>query len=327
MGVFHFLNVKQGDCSIIQHAGGHVSVIDICNASEISEEQVALDEAVVSAAKGILGNFNEKDHPVNPIAYMKAFGMKDVFRFIVTHPDMDHIGGIRDFFKTFSPTNFWDTDNHAEKDFGAGGPHDEGDWLFYKKLRDESPTDDPKRLTFYAGAKRLYFNRDDNGGNGDGLYILAPTPELVAQANKGDEYNDLSYVLLYRSAGGRVLMAGDSHDGTWEHILANHADDVRDVELLIAPHHGRHSDRSFDFLDVVNPRLTFFGNASSEHLAYDAWRNRSLPIITNNQAGCMVVNTSANPMEVYVTNKSFAQKLNAETSYEPKYRAYFCGTI
>ena len=29
---FHFLNVKDGDCSVIEHGSGHVSVIDVCNA-------------------------------------------------------------------------------------------------------------------------------------------------------------------------------------------------------------------------------------------------------------------------------------------------------
>ena len=32
MARIHFLNVKEGDCSIIQHENGHVTMIDVSNA-------------------------------------------------------------------------------------------------------------------------------------------------------------------------------------------------------------------------------------------------------------------------------------------------------
>ena len=63
-------------------------------------------------------------------------------------------------------------------------------------------------------------------------------------------------------------------------FLNNYESDVRDVDLLIAPHHGRSSGRSYEFLDVLRPTLTFFGKARSEHLAYSAWNYRKLPFVT-----------------------------------------------
>jgi competence protein ComEC len=180
----------------------------------------------------------------------------------------------------------------------------------------------------YAGAHAKYYNRGETDNEpGDGLHILAPTRQLIRGANSSDDYNDGSYVILYRSAGGRILFAGDSHDDTWEHILREHANDIRDVELLIAPHHGRKSGRSYDFLRVVNPAVTLFGNADSEHLAYDAWYSRRLDFITNNQAGCVVIDTNACPMSVYVTNGAYAQERNPDTFYSEVHQAYFCGTI
>ena len=125
--------------------------------------------------------------------------------------------------------------------------------------------------------------------------MLAPTPALIAAANRCDDFNDGSYVILYRSAGGRVLFGGDSHDATWEYILTNHADDVRDVDLLIAPHHGRRSGRRYDFLDVVNPALTFFGNADSDHLyqrpKVPTLHGAGIPLITQGFAASWRVGT------------------------------------
>ncbi len=326
MGIFHFLNVRNGDCSVIQHPSGHVTVVDVYNAS--SEEERALT-AEATAADAVRGNFNQKAYPVNPIEYLEQFDIDAVFRFILTHPDMDHMGGIREFFQALSPTNFWDTANTCEKDdFGKGGPHDEEDWLFYKNLRDEDPNTDPKRLVLNAGASGKYFNKGEDGnGGGDGLHVLAPTKTLIQAGNEADDFNDSSYVILYRSNAGRILLAGDSHDKTWEHILKNHADDVRDVDLLLAPHHGRKSDRSYEFLDVVNPALTFFGNANSEHLAYGAWNSRGLPFITNNQANCIVVDTNGTSMSVYVTNEAFARMRNPSTYYVAARKAYYLRTI
>lgn len=123
------------------------------------------------------------------------------------------------------------------------------------------------------------------------------------------------------------LFAGYSHDATWEHVLANHKKDVTDVGVLIVPHHGRKSDRDWEFLNVVNPALTLFGNAPSEHLAYDAWNNRGLPFITNNQSGCIVVNAEVNPAEVYVTCEAYARRINRYTTYDSTYRAYSAGTL
>ena len=147
------------------------------------------------------------------------------------------------------------------------------------------------------------------------------------EANKKDDYNDCSYVLLYQTGGKRIVFGGDSHDGTWEHILKNWGSDVRDIDLLIAPHHGRDSGRSYEFLDVLKPALTFLGNARSEHLAYDAWRNRGLPIVTNNQANCMVVDAAASPMNLYVTHENFARRVNPATLYSDRFRAWFAYPI
>lgn len=95
--------------------------------------------------------------------------------------------------------------------------------------------------------------------------------------------------------------------------------------MLIAPHHGRKSDRDYRFLDVLRPKLTLFGNASSDHLTYDAWSRRNLPIITNNQAGSVIADMGNG--QVYVTNESFARRENQRTFVSPEYRGYFLKTI
>jgi hypothetical protein len=49
-----------------------------------------------------------------------------------------------------------------------------------------------------------------------------------------------------------VLFAGDAHDATWEYVLKHYGPDVENCSVLIAPHHGRDSERSYDFIDHIN---------------------------------------------------------------------------
>lgn len=328
MATIHFLNVKEGDCSVISHNSERVTVIDVCNAKPPDEQTEKLAEALLGS---IRGNFQQRIHPVNPISYLQNHSIYNIFRYIQTHPDMDHMDGIEALFDEFSPINFWDTDNMKEMDDSSweNSPYNEEDWLFYKNLRDTKPDSDPRRLALLAGAKGQYWNMEDGGSfGGDGLQILAPTQELIDSANETDQdYNDCSYVILYKTGSNRIVFGGDSHDDTWEHILENYRDDVDNIDLLIAPHHGRDSGRSYEFLDTLNPTLTFFGNARSEHLAYSAWRNRGLSYITNNQANCMVVDASKKPMVLYVTYENFARKVNSATFYSNTFKAWYVGSI
>ena len=86
-----------------------------------------------------------------------------------------HLDGIKLFFDTFQPVNFWDTNNQEKKDFKQEAKYNEDDWLFYKKLRDTDPQSNPKRLTLHSGATGQYYNKDETGtSGGDGLFVLAP---------------------------------------------------------------------------------------------------------------------------------------------------------
>ena len=110
MSKIHFLNVKNGDCSIIQHNTGHISIIDVCNARKVVANESA-QAAAFSSCDSPSGNFRQKEHPENPIEYLNNINCNYIFRYIQTHPDMDHMDGIKDLFDSFEVVNFWDTDS------------------------------------------------------------------------------------------------------------------------------------------------------------------------------------------------------------------------
>jgi len=333
MPTIHFLNVLEGDCNIIQHYSGRTTVMDVSNAynEEDTEEEKAAKASKEREEKRNRTNvpsnktdYKQKLYPDNPIDYLKNnIGVSSIFRFLISHPDMDHLDGIKDLFTEFSPTNTWDSDNNKEIDSDANfAGYNKDDWEFYKQLRDGKYSD-TKRLTYFDSSTRADFWKDD------GLHILCPSKDLLDKANETGDYNDASYVILYRIAkkgGGawKIIFAGDSDDDSWNHIIENYKEVVSDVDVLLAPHHGRDSGRNYDFLDVLNPRVTLFGNASSKHLAYDCYPPTR---ITNNQAGYVIIDISEDSMDFYVKNYDFARDFKSkrkwsDPSYSNKFKAY-----
>lgn len=325
MARIHFLNVLEGDCNIIQHDKGRTTVIDVSNAyneQDTPEEKAARESEVREMRRNRTQvptgkvDYKQKLSPDNPIIYLRdRLKIKDIFRFIITHPDMDHLDGIKDLYDEFNIGNTWDTNNNKEIEDGVGfAGYNQEDWKFYKNLRDGKNAA-ITRLTYDYTCNNLYFNEDD-------LQILSPSPELIKAANKSGDYNDLSYVLLFtppKEGGGiwKILFSGDSHDGTWEHILATNRDAVKNIDVLFAPHHGRGSGRNYDFLKTLNPKLTLFGNASSRHLDYNSYPKFRM---TNNQAGYIVLDISQQRLLVAVKNYDYARDYRLKKGWsEPTY--------
>lgn len=80
-------------------------------------------------------------------------------------------------------------------------------------------------------------------------------------------------------------------------------------------------------LDVLNPKLTLFGCANSEHLAYDDWNTRNLLHITNNQAGNILLNAINEGIEVYVENLSFARRFEGFDNSKTLYGCFYVGIV
>lgn len=323
----HFLNVNQGDCIIIEHDSGRVTVFDIC-AGNIPRDQQTLTEAVEKMFSPAKGNFRMCDHATNPLDYLSnKLARTEIWRFILSHPDMDHLDGFDALLDQFRVQHFWNSGAKREKpDFSNYGAYREQDWDRYARViaGNEPGT---QSLTVQAGGCFKYANTDDTDhGRGDELYILAPDQDLIDEGNRTQDFNDASYVVLYTSPIGKILLAGDAHDATWDYVLRHYEAVVSDIHLLIAPHHGRKSGRSYEFLDCVNPKLTLFGCAPSEHLAYGAWNYRGLDHITNNQCGCIVAE-GASQMHVYIENDTFAAKSGGNTAFRNQQGFYYLLTV
>ncbi len=297
---FHFLNVGNGDCSIIEHSSGRISVIDINKGqSNLLNTHNTLDESG--------GNYNQKEKPEHPIKYLdnlfnskfsSILNGKTITRFILTHPDLDHMRGIKNLFDNFDVSYFWDTENKKDiNDFSTD--QDKQDWRFYKKIRENY------KSSF------LYRFDDCEYCKEDGITILSPTKKLVKKANEREDWNLLSYVILINENNLKILLPGDATDEVWEDILNdleknNKKNLIENIDVFVAPHHGRKSNRDSEIIKILKPRLTLIGNARSPNLNYNLYGNYSILTLTNNQAGNVVIKKYDNRWSIFITNKSFA---------------------
>lgn len=312
----HFLNVGQGDCFFIERTSNRLTMIDICCGNLVKEEKKEVIKE--SAFSKPLGNYGMCKKPTNPIDYLTEHGLSTIWRFILTHPDMDHMDGIKKLFDSKTINNFWDCGIRREKpDFKNNSQYLEEDWDFYEDLINGSVST-VKVIKPRAGDNGVYWNRDDEQGNGYGDYlsITSPDDELIKLANDNGDINDASYVIVYRSSGGNIIFPGDSNDKTWSYILDNHKELVSNAAVLFAPHHGRKSDRDYSFLDVVKPRISFFGCASSSDLAYSAWTNRDLIYFTNNQCGNVHIYPKDSTVQVFIENQKYAEDFTDNNTYQ-----------
>jgi len=241
--IFSFLNVGKGNCTIIDFPSKRLTVIDIDDSRTISDE-----------AK-ILMKKEGKAKLTNPIEYINSyFSNREIFRFILTHPDMDHMSGIKQLFNNRTILNFWDTENNKQidPDTWENSPYNKEDWDFYQNIRDirQSNANTPKILTLYRDAKSNCCWVQDT------IKILAPTEELVKEANENEDWDNISYVLMVEYAEKKILLGGDATKKSLEDIINYYGQNYLKSDVLFPPNHGSSNHISKEILDVINPDLT-----------------------------------------------------------------------
>ena len=80
MAVIHFLNVLEGDCNVIQHDSGRLTVIDVSNAfndidteeeKKVKTSQEREDRRLRTQVPTGKTDYKQKHNPDNPIQYIK----------------------------------------------------------------------------------------------------------------------------------------------------------------------------------------------------------------------------------------------------------------
>lgn len=296
MSVIKSFSVGEGDMFYIQHNSDNFTVID-CYMHEDNKDR-------------IMKEIEEKSKK------------KHIHRFISTHPDEDHILGIKSFRDKLEIANFYCVENEATKS------EDTEDFEEYCDLRDGD-----KHYYIYEGCSRKWMNMsgmDDNGEErgSSGINILWPKTnnsyykEALEKAKNGESPNNISPIIKYSlKDGAKVLWFGDLEKDFMESIK----DDlnIEKADIIFAPHHGRSSGKIPKvILDKIDPKLIVIGEAPSENLNYYSGYNT----LTQNSAGDITFDCTGNNIHIYVSNENYHVNF-LKDKYKSNEYDYYIGTL
>jgi len=267
----HFLNVGDGDCTIIdfparivrssqERHGERVMMVDIHHHEDHDDYEHVLDY--------YKRNFKDSEGNIRPI-----------FRYVSTHPHKDHIKGLDALFNEVSVWNFWDIEHRFQPDKNGQDWEDyKDDWGRYELVR-ASTNGSPTVLKYTDKNNQMKFWDEDQ------IEILSPSDELhqfvhVKEDGSrrtaeeiGQALNNLSYVLLIKFNGLKILLTGDVETKGWEYILKNHKDKIKNIDILKAPHHGRESAFHEEAVKWMNPKhIIFSASTECEHIVPEKYK-------------------------------------------------------
>lgn len=260
----HFLNVGHGDTTIIEFSSRRKAMIDINDSDYFdADTEKELKESIADkfAESGIIEDLelkSYKDLLVDPVEYyIVNFAGENMFRFVFTHPDMDHLSGLNRLMReNISIINFWDTHNNKKmnnEDFNHE-KYEYKDWLMYEKIR---KSEIMKVLRIRRGEKGRYYNEEEED---DGIYIWSPNVKLEKLAEESKNYNHLSYILYIVYGASRIVLGGDATTEAWEdfydYFHENNKRDLPRIDILKASHHGRKNGYHQPSVKEMSPKYT-----------------------------------------------------------------------
>lgn len=271
MPVIKSLSVGAGDMFYIRHGSPNFTIID-CNVN--AENVPGIVDELKSESAG-----------------------KEITRFISTHPDGDHFGGIDLLDDAMPIANFYVVDNQATKDSGTDA------FTRYCELRDGS-----KAFKIFKGCRRKWMNESSDERGASGISVLWPdtgNADFIAaldEAADGGSPNNISAVIRYSyQDGASVLWLGDLETEFMEAITADI--ELTKTTIVFAAHHGRASGKIPDsWLEKLDPQIIVLGEAPSRNLHYYT----GYKTITQNKAGDITMELVDDKVHFYVSNASYA---------------------
>lgn len=264
----HFLNVGKGSCTIIDFPSTRLSMIDIDNSRIKDDEEVLTD----------------------PIEYLRNnFSNRSLFRFILTHPDMDHMSGLDELARNVSISNFWDTNHNKtiNEEEWTSSPYKKEDWDRYLKFRESN--ENPKCLRLQRG------ETSDCCWIQDGIKILSPSPSLISLSDETSEenpqkYHHISYILNIEYAGTKVLIGGDASVEAWEEILNKCGSESLTADIFLAPHHGSKNNINEDAFEEIEPDYVIISVARGVDYDYNYYASvASKRVLSTKHYGTIVL--------------------------------------
>jgi competence protein ComEC len=240
-----YLDVGQGNAALVEFPGRERMLID---------------------GGGSPGDdFDVGEMVVAPFLYYSKIRRVDYI--VLTHPDTDHMKGLRFIASRFGPKEFW-----------------------YNGERSDAPSfRELMRLVKEKGIKVLTHQDLKEGreiGGAQVAVIHPPGVEDVKPWGKALTSNDRSLVLRISDKGRSFLFPGDL-ESTGEGILLLREGARLKSDVLLVPHHGSRGSCTKAFLEDVAPRICVVSSGASNPFGFP----HQQALTRLQEAGCRIMRT------------------------------------
>ncbi len=263
-------STNNGDMFYIKHNSDNFTIIDCC-----------------------MDDYN-KNSILNELIEESKY--KSIIRLISTHPDDDHIRGLKYLSENFTIPNFYCVKNKAIKE------EQTDDFKKYCEFRDSD-----KAFYIYKDCKRNWMNQSNEERGSSGINIKWPDEnnsyfkDALKKAEDGDNPNNISPIITYTLQDGiKVYWFGDLEMDFMNNIKDNV--DWTKADIVFASHHGRSSGRiPNEILEKICPKIVIIGEAPSENLDYYT----GYDTITQNTAKDILIECGDSTADFYVSNQNY----------------------
>ena len=242
-----FLDVGQGDAAVVEFPGSHVMVID---------------------AGGFLSRtFDSGRAIVAPFLWQKKIGQVDTL--VLSHPNLDHYGGLEFLAEHFGVTSFWFNADKRSKS------------QRFKRLMTTLERNGVEIRPLCSGSQ-------DQEINSVRIQILHPPCSQT-----GLDTNDASLVLRLSHGEVDILFSGDV-ETAGERILLSTSAQLAS-EILKVPHHGSRSSSTLPFLEAVSPQVAIASLGHHNRFRFpvpevvDRYERQGVALLRTDQAGTITV--------------------------------------
>jgi len=242
-----FLDVRNGNAALVEFPGGEKMLID---GGGFRDDTFDVGRMVVAP-------------------YLWNSKIRRIDYLVLSHPQSDHMNGLRFIAKAFRPKEFWwNGDKVTTASFA-----ELMDILKSKGIKKQLPID-------LAPGRQI---------NGARIQVLHPKPgnKVLDLYDNATRLNNNSLVLKISFRGKTFLFTGDL-ERQGEKVLVSNQRDALESDILLSPHHGSPNSNSQRFLESVRPKICVISSGKG-NLPSSSHRKQTMKRLE--ELGCEVFNT------------------------------------
>ena len=258
-----YLDVGQGNAALVEFPGSERMLID---GGGFPGSEFDIGEMVVAP-------------------FLLRSKVMQIHTLVMTHPEADHMAGLRYIAEHFNPKEFWYNGENLEfpafRDLMA--------LLEAKGIRKRTPSE-------LKGERQI---------SGALVEILHPVGAVLSRRS-----NDNSLVMRVSSGGRSFLFPGDLEVAGEQQLIARSGSKLKS-DVLLVPHHGSKSSSSSPFLEAVAPEVCIISSGQGNPFGFPSHEvlgrltGQGCRVLRVDEVGAIEVSASGRGLEIRTFRQGF----------------------